>query len=127
MKHLLACAALLVSLALPAFPQSAEFGISAGYGSIGGNDISVSEIPSTGGRASYTIRNGVRVGGRMGFNTRRFFGHEASYAYQHSGLDLESTGPEGMDNADLGQLDPTTSTTTPCCTLRRRAFPSVRS
>jgi len=104
MKHLLICSALLVALALPAFPQSAEFGISAGYGSIGGNDISVSEIPATGSSASYTIRNGVRVGGRMGFNSRRFFGHEASYAYQHSGLDLQSSGPEGTENADLGAV-----------------------
>ncbi len=104
MKHLLTSAALLVALALPAFPQSAEFGISAGYGSLGGSDISVSENPANGSRASYTISNGVRVGGRMGFNMRRFFGHEASYAYQHARLDFATSTPEESEMGDLGAI-----------------------
>ena len=104
MKHLFSCVVLLVALALPAWPQSAELGISAGYGSLGDNDISVSEIPEISSRETYSLSNGVRIGARMGFNTRRFIGHEASYAYQHSRLDVLASGPETTEAADLGAI-----------------------
>ena len=104
MKHLLSCVVLVLVMALPALPQSAELGISAGYGTLRDNDISVSQVAATGGTDTYSISNGVRVGARMGFNTRRFIGHEVSYAYQHAGLDLRVSGPEGTETGDLGAI-----------------------
>ena len=104
MKHLLSCVVLLLALALPAWPQSAELGISAGYGSLGDGEISVTEIAASASRESYSLSNGVRIGARMGFNSRRFIGHEASYAYQHAGLDVLASGPEGTETADFGAI-----------------------
>ena len=104
MKHLLSCVVLLVALAVPAWPQSAEMGISAGYGSLGESDISVTEIAATASRETYSLSNGVRIGARMGFNTRRFIGHEASYAYQHARLDVLASAPEATETADLGAI-----------------------
>ncbi len=104
MKHLLSCVVLLVALALPAWPQSAELGISAGYGSLGEKAISVTEIAATASRETYSLSNGVRIGARMGFNTRRFIGHEASYAYQHARLDVLASSPEATEMADLGAI-----------------------
>ena len=104
MKHLLSCVALLVALALPAWPQSAELGISAGYGSLGDKEISVAETAAAGIGETYSLSNGVRIGARMGFNTRRFIGHEASYAYQHARLDVLASTPETTETADLGAI-----------------------
>ena len=104
MKHLLSCVVLLLALVMPALPQSAELGISAGYGMLGENDISVSQLAAPGSTNTYSISNGVRIGARMGFNTRRFIGHEVSYAYQHARLDFQHTTPEGSETGDLGAI-----------------------
>ena len=47
--------------------------------------------------------NGVRIGARMAFNPRARLGHEISYAYQHAGLEFQSSG-EGGGTADLGAV-----------------------
>lgn len=104
MKHLLSCVVLLLALAMPALPQSAELGISAGYGRLGENDISVTQVAAIGSTDTYSISNGVRIGARMGFNTRRFIGHEVSYAYQHARLDFQATVPEGTETGDIGAI-----------------------
>ncbi len=104
MKHLLACCLLCTALALPAMPQSAELGISMGYGALSDNDISSQNLLDAAGRDTYSITNGVRVGARMGFNSRRFIGHEVSYSYQHAGLDFLQVREEETASADLGAV-----------------------
>ncbi len=104
LKRILTRIAPLALLAAPAWPQSAELGISAGYGSLGGGDISTSEFAATATQATYSLRNGVRVGGRMGFNSFRFVSHEASYSYQHGGLDFLASGPDGSQAGEFGTV-----------------------
>lgn len=105
MKRLVLCCLLATVFATAAFPQSAELGISAGYGALNDNSISVQEIPQLAGRDTYALSNGVRVGARMAFNPRAFTGHEISYSYQHAGLDFLQTG-EGATTGtqDLGSV-----------------------
>ncbi|MCY4596112.1 MAG: outer membrane beta-barrel protein [Bryobacterales bacterium] len=100
MYRFLTCCIFGVLLAAPAKPQSLEMGISGGFGSQNGDNLSVSEffdadsgLPATG---SVSISDGVRIGGRMAFNPRAFFGHEVSYAYQHGGLEIFE-GSEGTN------------------------------
>lgn len=104
MKSVLSICTLGAFLALPATPQSLEMGITGGFGSLGDNTLSVSESSDATGRSEFSMSNGIRIGGRMAFNPRRFIGHEVSYAYQHAGLDFISGSPEGPSEADLGSV-----------------------
>lgn len=104
MRHLLSCCALGLLLALPAAPQSAELGITGGYGTLGENRLSVTEYLDATGREEFSIGNGVRIGARMAFNTRERLGHEVSYAYQHAGLEFQAAGDGVGDSADLGAV-----------------------
>ena len=94
---------LLALLALPALPQSAELGISVGYGTLKDGEISSQQFAG-GGSDAYSLSNGVRVGGRMVFNTRQFLSHELSYAYQHSNLGFLQEGGDEPGSADLGAV-----------------------
>ncbi len=108
MYRLLTCCIFGLLLAVPAKPQSAELGISGGFGSQDGDDLSVSEFfdaeAGVPGIESYSLSNGVRIGGRMAFNTRAFFGHEVSYAYQHGGLDYFSGTEVTSESGELGSV-----------------------
>ena len=104
MRTLLLTAALGGLLALPAKPQSLEMGISGGYGSLGDKTLSVAEYLDVGGTEEYSIDNGVRIGARMAFNSRRFIGHEVSYAYQHSGLDFLANAQGALTTEELGTV-----------------------
>ncbi|MDE0123563.1 MAG: outer membrane beta-barrel protein [Bryobacterales bacterium] len=100
----LSCIAVML-LAPPAQPQSAELGISGGYGSLGDN--SVSEIVQVGNAAQteeFNLSNGIRIGGRMAFNSRAFFGHEVSYSYQHARLSYIARGPEVSGTQEYGAV-----------------------
>lgn len=99
-RFLLGCACGLL-LAATAAGQSAELGISGGYGILTDNSLSASELLDTAGQSEFSLSNGVRVGARMAFNTRAFTGHEVSYSYQHGGLQEAITGSE---KADLGTV-----------------------
>ena len=104
MKTLLLCFVAGMLLALPAMPQSAELGISGGYGSLGDNSISISTLADAATREEYNLSNGVRVGGRMAFNSRAFIGHEISYSYQHANLSFLATDGELSGTQDLGAV-----------------------
>lgn len=104
MKSVLLCCAVGALLALPATPQSLELGISGGYGTPSDNTLSVAEYLDAAGQDEFSISNGVRIGGRMAFNSWRFIGHEVSYAYQHAGLDFLSDSSDGSSAADLGAV-----------------------
>ena len=108
MYRLLFCCVFGVLIAAPAKPQSAELGISGGFGSQNGNKLSVSEFfdadSGLASIASYSLSNGVRIGGRMAFNPRAFLGHEVSYAYQHGGLNYSSGNEVTSESAELGAV-----------------------
>jgi opacity protein-like surface antigen len=73
---------------LPLFGQGAEIGFSAGWGNFTkssiGQDASFGEDP-----VEYNVTNGVRIGSRMGLNSGDFIGHEFSYAWQKSDLEVQ--------------------------------------
>lgn len=104
MKTLLPCCAATLLLALPATPQSAELGISGGYGSLGDNSLSVFTVADSAVREEYTLSNGVRVGGRMAFNSRAFIGHEISYSYQHANFSFLASDGELSGTQDFGAV-----------------------
>ena len=103
MRRFLLCSMFLALLSMPASPQSAEMGISAGFGSLNDGDISVSQAPTSSGTNTYSISNGIRIGARIAFNPRAFTGHEVSYSYQHANLNFVATGESG-GNQDLGNV-----------------------
>lgn len=81
MKNLLLCGGLAALTAAPAVAQSAEIGISGGFGVLGDKQLSVSEV-----LGEINLDNGIRVGARLAFNPRNRIGHEISYAFQNVGL-----------------------------------------
>ena len=103
MRSTLLCVAVGLLAGVTATPQSLELGISGGYGSLSDNTLSIAEYQDA-TQDEFSITNGIRIGGRMAFNPRRFIGHEVAYAYQHLGLDFLSGA--GADNAttDLGTV-----------------------
>ena len=109
MYRLLTCCVFGLLLAAPANPQALEMGISGGYGSQNGDGLSVLRgiNPDSGTELveSFSLSNGVRIGGRMAFNPRAFFGHEVSYSYQHGGLNLVTSNEQGNPmESDLGAV-----------------------
>ena len=109
MYRLLICCVLGLLLVAPAMPQALEMGISGGYGRQNGDGLSVIRgiSPDTGTELveSFSLSDGVRIGGRMAFNPRRFFGHEVSYSYQHGGLNLlTSTGGANPGEREVGTV-----------------------
>ena len=104
MKNLLLCGGLAVLTAAPAAAQSAEIGISGGFGVLGDKQLSVSEVlgelnPIT--RDEFSLDNGIRIGARLAFNPRNRIGHEISYAFQNAGLKQVISGTDPQ-NRDLG-------------------------
>ena len=91
-------------LAIPAMPQSAELGISGGYGSLNDNSLSTDFIQDVSGSVEYSLSNGVRVGARMAFNPRAFIGHEISYAYQHAQLGYFESIEGSSYSEDVGAI-----------------------
>ena len=78
---------LLMLGALPVFGQGAEIGVTVGWGKFTTNAIGLEEAFGE-EPAEYTIDDGLRIGTRMGLNTGNFIGHEFSYAWQKSKLDI---------------------------------------
>ena len=87
-----------------AWAQSAEIGVTGGYGRF--RDNGLFESPVFGGPADrYEIDNGVRIGARLAFNNWNRFGYEFAYAWQHGGLSL--LGPDVSNQLvreDLGSV-----------------------
>lgn len=109
MYRLLTCCVLGLLLVAPAMPQSLEMGISGGYGRQNGDGLSVIRgiNAETGTELieSFSLSDGIRIGGRMAFNPRRFFGHEVSYSYQHGGLNLLTSGAgANPDEQEVGTV-----------------------
>lgn len=77
----------LMLAALPAFGQGAEIGFSAGWGHFTSGTVGLEEAFGE-EPAEYTVDDGIRIGGRLGLNTGDFIGHEFSYAFQRSKLDI---------------------------------------
>lgn len=106
MKTVCLVAACLALAAGPSAAQSLELGISGGYGTLNGSDLSSGEFVAEGGVGTqdYSLSNGVRIGGRMAFNPRAYIGHEVSYAYQHLSLtEVLDLGPSSQ-TSDLGTV-----------------------
>lgn len=86
---------LLMLAAVPVFGQGAEIGFTVGWGNFTKNTIGVSgefgDEP-----AEYRVTDGVRIGSRMGLNSGTFIGHEFSYAWQKSNLDILDQSYGGM-------------------------------
>ena len=109
MYRLLICCVIGLLFVASAKPQALEMGISGGYGSQNGDSLSVFEgiNPDSGTELveSFSLSNGVRIGGRMAFNPRAFFGHEVSYSYQHGGLNfLTSNEQESPAESNVGTV-----------------------
>lgn len=104
MRTLALCWAAGAMLAMPASPQSAELGISGGYGTLGDNTLSMQRFTDVDGGAEYTLSNGIRIGARMAFNPRAFLGHEISYAYQHGRLGYLESLPGTSVTDDIGAI-----------------------
>ncbi len=75
---------LLMFAAMPVFGQGAEIGVTVGWSNFTKNTIGVD---SSG--ADYTLDNGIRIGSRMDINSGTFIGHEFSYAWQRSKLNIQ--------------------------------------
>lgn len=103
MRSALLCVAVGLLAAVTATPQSLEMGISGGYGSLSDNTLSIAEYEDA-TQDEFSMTNGIRIGGRMAFNPRRFIGHEVSYAYQHLGLDFLSGAGSANGTTDLGTV-----------------------
>lgn len=87
MRTLAIVTVLLALGALPAFGQGAEIGVTVGWSNFTNNSIG-QDIQFADDPVDYTVDDGIRIGARMALNTRDFIGHEFSYAYQNSNLDI---------------------------------------
>lgn len=105
MRTIILCWLSITLLAVPAQPQSTELGITGGYGALADNSVSeVRQVGDTASNEEFKLSNGVRVGGRMAFNTRAFIGHEVSYSYQHATLSYVAQGGELSGTEDFGAV-----------------------
>ncbi len=104
MRTILLCCIVAGPLAIPALPQSAELGISGGYGTLNDKSLSVQDLLNAPGNTEYTLSNGIRVGARMAFNPRAFIGHEVSYSYQHASLNYLQSSAVSSSSEDFGAV-----------------------
>jgi opacity protein-like surface antigen len=87
MRAVVIAAALLMSVTLPGFGQGFEMGLTVGWSIFTQNTIGLEEAFGA-EPAEYTIDNGLRIGGRMAVNSGNFLGHEGTYSWQRSKLDI---------------------------------------
>jgi len=102
MNRFALCCLFAALIATPATPQSAELGISGGYGILGDKSLSVDSASAV--TSEYTLSNGVRIGARMAFNSRAFIGHEVAYSYQHARLGYLESFQGASGSEDLGAV-----------------------
>ncbi len=92
-------------LAIPALPQSAELGISGGYGVLADKSLGIRDLVRPGDSEEYTLSNGIRIGARMAFNSRAFIGHELAYSYQRASLGYLESMEGGSTSTDFGTVN----------------------
>ena len=92
----LTCAIVLVVLSAGvASAQSAELGLTVGWSAF--NDSGIGSLTSfEEGLLGANVGNGVRIGARWVTNSWVFLGHEFSYAYQRSSLEIGDQGSQSM-------------------------------
>ncbi len=96
MKRMLCTVCLVLLNAGTAASQSAELGLTVGISAF--NDNGIGSLRSFAeGNIPVTLRNGVRVGARWATNSWTFLGHEFSYAYQRSSLNIGDGQSQGMN------------------------------
>ena len=80
---------LLLFVAVTAFSQVAELGVSAGESVLSNAKLVAAD--ATTGQPEVKLNNGFRLGFRVTLNPYRFFGHEVGYAYNRTNLNLGGT------------------------------------
>ena len=95
MRRLIFGLALALASTVPGSAQEAEVSITGGFASIANSGFG--NLTATGDpQGELTADDGFRIGARLSFNSWEFLGHEISYAYQHSGLDIGGVDSGGM-------------------------------
>lgn len=95
MRRLIFGVALAAAFATAAAGQEAEVSITGGFGSISNSDFG-NLLSSGEAQGELSADNGIRVGARLSINSWEFLGHEVSYAYQRSGLNIGGQDFGGM-------------------------------
>jgi len=95
MQKVLGLLVLAAASAGLALAQSAELGFSAGMSAFSDKDIGGLRTFEE-GSIPVQVGNGVRIGARWASNSWEFLGHEFSYSYQRSSLQVGDSASEGM-------------------------------
>jgi opacity protein-like surface antigen len=95
MHPLFAAAALVLLFSSGLGAQSAEIGLTVGWSRYNDNRIGTFRTFEE-GQVPVFLDNGIRIGGRLSFNSWLFLGHELSYAYQRSALTFGDGPSDGM-------------------------------
>ena len=100
MRRFTIAAVLLIFPALPLFGQGAEIGFTVGWSNF--TNGSIGEDESFGMEPlRYNVTNGIRIGTRMGLNTGTFIGHEFTYAWQRSDVEIQDQSAGGISIHNL--------------------------
>ncbi len=76
--------------------QTAEAGVTVGWSAFTDSNIGGPDPQSGAGAGEFSLNNGIRIGSRLAINTWQFLGHELSYAFQRSGLQIGGVNSGGM-------------------------------
>ena len=76
--------------------QTAEAGVTVGWSAFTDSNIGRLDPQSGAGAGEFSLNNGIRIGSRLAINTWQFLGHELSYAFQRSGLQIGGVNSGGM-------------------------------
>lgn len=94
MRRGLAVVVLFLTLAAVGRAQVAEVAITGGWSAFTDSNVGFLGFDAATGD-QVDVDNGIRIGGRLSMN-RWFLGHEISYAWQKSNLNIENQGSDGM-------------------------------
>jgi len=100
MQRVLCSVVLAILSAGAASAQSAEIGLSVGASAFNNNGIG-SLRTFEDGLIPETLGNGVRIGARWATNSWVFLGHEFSYAFQRTSLQIGANPADGMTVQNL--------------------------
>ena len=79
-----------------AWAQTAEAGVTVGWSVFADSNIGRLDGQSGATADEFSMSNGIRIGSRLAINSWEFLGHELSYAFQRSGLQLGGVDSGGM-------------------------------
>ena len=79
-----------------AWAQTAEAGVTVGWSAFTDSNIGRLDGQSGATADEFSMSNGIRIGSRLAINSWEFLGHELSYAFQRSGLQLGGVDSGGM-------------------------------